>query len=155
MSLSRGSCDLAGCVQGGFLEASFLPGTRARCSPWCGLEVPADEAQAAVPREISEVPPSLLLAQRGPCRQGVRILQPARRAGRALLGYVFYSLAAKSHQLSKVMSQGLGRNDLPFVFSEQGSKPFKKTFRHNFWDLFQDNSIWWGLRGKETRLAVT
>lgn len=56
---------------------------------------------------------------------------------------MFYSHTAKSHQTHKVMSQSLGRNDLPFVFSEQGSKPFKKTFRHNFWDLFQDNPMGW------------
>lgn len=56
MSQSGGSCDLAGCVRGGFLEASFLLGTCARRSGWCGSDVPAD----------------LSLAQPGLCRHWVR-----------------------------------------------------------------------------------
>lgn len=63
------------------------------------------------------------------------------RAGQGLLGFTSRSHAAESHQPHKMMSQSLGRNDLSSVFSEQGSKPFEKPFRHNFWDLFQDNPV--------------
>lgn len=113
------------------LSLVWIPGSLdsaeglARCSPWWWDWSAGCQAEDAVLRAISK-PPHPQLRQ---VPQTVGQKESAARAGQGLLDCTFCSCGTKSQQPHRVMPESLRRNDLPFVFSEQGSKPFQEAFR--------------------------